>query len=297
MSHGFVFNIQRFSLDDGTGIRTCVFLKGCPLRCVWCHNAESLSPKREIAFYARTCIGCGSCAATCPQNAISLCDGKAFLDRKRCVACGACAEVCCSGALTSFGKSMSTDEVMRVVKRDIPFYQASGGMTVTGGEPLSQSEFTLSLLQAAKREGISTAVETSGYGDTAALLSLVPYCDLFLFDCKASSERHRALTGVDDRIITDNLFALCRVGAKIVLRCPIVVGGNLNQAFLDKIAELALSRSAISYIQLMPYHRTGASKSEAIGKPAQEVFDTPSAGECQAIVRYLQEQARKPALY
>ena len=276
MTTGCVFNIQRFSTDDGSGIRTCVFLKGCPLRCAWCHNAEGLSFSPEIACYERNCIGCGACVATCPQNALAMENGRVAIDRTKCVSCEKCAQVCPTETLVQIGKNMTVDEVMNTVRRDRIFYGENGGMTIMGGEPLAQAKFTLSLAKAAKKEGISVAVETSGYGKIEDLLSLVPFCDLFLFDCKASSNDHKKLTGVSDTLIVKNLDALCQAGASIILRCPMIEGANMNDEFIQRIIWLSKDKTAIQKIQLMPYHTTGLDKSSILGKAPQNRYSTPS---------------------
>ena len=297
MKTGCVFSLQRFSTDDGKGIRTCVFLKGCPLRCLWCHNAEGLSPAPELAFYENACIGCGTCVAVCPQGALALENGKARLDREKCTVCGACATACPTGALTQVGKQMTVEEVLKTVRRDRPFYGKTGGMTITGGEPLAQAAFTLALAKAAKAEGISVIIETCGYGRTEDVLALFPYVDLFLFDCKASTSRHRALTGVEDALILKNLAALCDRGAAVTLRCPIVAGANLDEDFTKKISSLAKKHEGIDAVQLMPYHRTGLGKPAAIGKAPQTVFDTPDDGTLSTLAARIEKESGKRTFY
>ena len=297
MSDGVVFNIQRFSTDDGDGIRTCVFLKGCPLRCRWCHNGEGLSPLPEIAHYAQNCIGCGACVSVCPRSAIALRGGKAVIERSRCIACGRCAEVCCTGTLVRVGKTMTVDEVMDTVRRDLIFYGERGGLTITGGEPIAQPAFTLALAKTAKKEGISVFVETSGFGKQADFLALVPYCDVFLFDCKASVEEHKALTGVEATDIERNLDAICRAGARVRLRCPIVGGANLCDKFIERIGELAARYEAIESVQLMPYHKTGALKSKTLGKDAQRIFETPSLQTLEEIAQRIERTCGKKVIF
>ena len=296
-SQGIVFQIQRFSTDDGGGIRTCVFLKGCSLRCCWCHNAEGLSPHLELACYKGECIGCGACTSVCPNGAISLDRGRAAVDRTRCVVCGQCAAVCPAGAIVVIGKKMTVDEVMCVVRRDKIFYGDKGGLTITGGEPLMQGEFTVALARAAKDEGISVAVETSGFGNAEVLCRLVPICDVFLFDCKAATEEHEAMTGVSDTLILKNLDVICQAGARVVLRCPVVMGKNLSEPFLQKIVDLAARYSGIEAVQLMPYHATGREKLISLGGVAQPLFSAPDAATLTALACRIERESGKPAFY
>ena len=178
MISGEIFSIQRFCTDDGPGIRTTVFVKGCPLRCIWCHNPESQAKRNEITYNAEKCVGCGRCAEACPQKCHSFGEKHAF-DKSKCIGCGECAKVCPTKALELFGKSITVDEAFEEVARDKVFYETSGGgVTVSGGEPLFQPEFTAELLKRCKENGIHTAIETSGFADEKALLRVIMYCDL-----------------------------------------------------------------------------------------------------------------------
>ena len=297
MKTGCVFNIQRFSTDDGGGIRTCVFLKGCPPRCAWCHNAEGLSFAPELAFYRKNCIGCGSCVTVCSHGALSMQGKSVSIDRKKCVSCGKCADVCPSGALVKIGEYMTVDKVMEVVRRDFVFYGKTGGMTITGGEPLAQAAFTLALTKAAKAEKISVVVETSGFGKTEDLLALVPFCSRFLFDCKASGEQHEALIGVRDEVIVKNLDALCATGATVTLRCPIVPNVNLSEEFVQKIISLAGNNAAIKEIQLMPYHATGLEKSFVVGRSPQKRYETPSEELLTDLAKKIEDESGKHCFF
>jgi len=294
-TEGCVFNIQRYSLDDGAGIRTCVFLKGCPLTCLWCHNTESNSFKKEMFFTPSACIGCMACAAVCPNGCHSLSEtGKHIYNRANCGLCGLCESACPTGALEVAGKTMTAGEVMKKVLRDRVFFGKNGGLTVTGGEPMSQFSFTLALCTLAKENGISTVIETSGFGKTEDFLKIAAFVDCFYFDCKADSDLHVSLTGVSDELILQNLSALSAAGAKIVLRCPIVPGANLTDAFLEKIIRLSNDFDAIGKITLLPYHNTGVNKTTLLGKEKQVEFTVPKNIEMDLIRQRVQKGVRVP---
>ena len=293
MERGKIFNVQRFSTDDGDGIRTSVFLKGCPLRCAWCHNAESLSFTDELAYYRTNCIGCGACAKNCPQGAISTTDGKIDVDREKCKHCFTCVQKCYAEALVKVGRDVTASEVMETVLRDRIFYGKNGGLTITGGEPMAQPKFTLALAKAAKENGVSVVIETSGFGKKEDFAKLLPYTDTFLFDCKASSEDHIRLIGVDDGVILENLDFLCENGANIILRCPVVADANLNEKFVEKIINLAKKYPAVKSVQLMPYHRTGAEKQSIIGKEKQQVFETPDSEVLKKLIERIKRESGK----
>lgn len=265
---GTVFNIQRSSLFDGPGVRTVVFLKGCPLRCIWCHNPEGLIPKKEISYNAEGCIACGDCADICRRGCHSVKGGLHAFDRSLCVACGDCAEACFSRSLAFYGEEMTVGEVMATVLRDREIYRASGGgLTLSGGEPLFQSEFSGSLLKAAKDEGIHTAVETSGYGDPEALSRMAEYTDVFLFDYKVTGrEAYEKYCGVSDDVILQNLALLEGLKSRVILRCPLIPDINIDTLHAKGIANIAaLFKDSVSEIQLLPYHRLGIPKAKRLG--------------------------------
>lgn len=264
---GRITEIQRFCIHDGPGIRTTVFLKGCPLRCVWCHNPETQQAAAQLAFTAATCIGCGSCVAACNQGAQRLADEIRSLDRASCSACGACADACPAGALELVGREVTVDEVIAEVERDRPFYQQSGGgMTLSGGEPLVQGDFAVGLLQAAKAAGLHTCVETCSQVDPAVLDRVLPLVDLFLCDVKETdADRHRAWTGVGNQRILANLRRLHAAGARMRLRCPIIPGLNDRDDHFAGIAALARELAGIEGVEIMPFHRLGESKVDRFG--------------------------------
>jgi pyruvate formate lyase activating enzyme len=271
---GGVFDIQRFSLHDGPGIRTTVFLKGCPLRCLWCHNPEGMSATSEVSWLPEKCIACGECVSTCPKGAHQLEASESqgsqvthVYDRQVCAACGQCADSCDTGALEFVGRFMSVDDVMKEVNQDRTFYANSGGgITISGGEPLAQIDFTTALLRAAREEELHRCVETSGFASWERLRALVPLVNLFLFDWKETDEkRHADFTGQSNRIILENLQALHKMGARIQLQCPIIPGFNDREDHLAGIADLALRLCNLEGVRLLPYHPLGKSKLERFG--------------------------------
>lgn len=265
MIKGIVFDIQRMSVHDGPGIRTTVFLKGCPLRCVWCHNPESHKSTPELAFYESQCIGCGECLEICKNHKLT--DGQHEIDREACVFCGECADAC-TGALRILGKTYDVESVMKEVRKDIRFYENSGGgLTVSGGEPLMQADFALALLKQAKEEGMHTCIETTGYVRPEVLLSTVPFVDLYLYDYKETdSDRHKEFTGGRNERILENLFVLDEMGASMILRCPIIPGLNDREEHLAGIAETANKLKNIKMVHIEPYNSFGEGKCDSIGK-------------------------------
>jgi pyruvate formate lyase activating enzyme len=262
MTSGIIFDLQRFSLHDGPGIRTAVFLKGCPLRCAWCHNPESQSRKAQVAFRTQACALCGACASACPQGAHTIDGAVHRYNRELCTACGKCVEACVYGALTLAGREASAASVIAEALRDRAYYEASGGgLTLTGGEPLAQLDFTLELLAAARAVGVHTCLETSGYASRRAFEKVLPLVDLFLYDYKVTDpRRHREWTGVDNHRILENLDWLLARGARVRLRCPLVPGVNDTLDHLRGIAALAERHPQLEAVDLLPYHHLGNDK-------------------------------------
>jgi glycyl-radical enzyme activating protein len=271
---GRIFDIQRFSVHDGPGIRTAVFLKGCPLRCVWCHNPEGMDAAPLVSFLPEKCLACGECVRACAHEAHRL-EGSHvaghpvvhLYNRDACETCGTCIRTCDTGALEFVGRPMSVEDVMKEVSQDKAFYASSGGgMTLSGGEPLAQIDFTVALLRAAKEQGIHRCLETSGFASWERFRPLLPLVDLFLFDCKETDpQRHKAFTGQSNQLILENLWRLHEAGARVQLQCPIIPGFNERKDHFTGIAALAQSLPRLDGVQLLPYHPLGESKLQRFG--------------------------------
>jgi pyruvate formate lyase activating enzyme len=278
---GTIFDIKKYAIHDGPGIRTTVFFQGCPLACWWCHNPES-QPRHPVLLYrANRCVLCGSCVEVCPQNGIDLSPSPlqgrgergegsliATTDRAKCDVCGECAEVCYHGAREVSGKEMSVAAVLAEIERDVPFYdQSSGGVTFSGGEPLLQRQFLAALLRECKAREIHTVVDTSGLAPWEVLDSLRGEVDLFLYDLKLmDDELHRKYTGVSNRLILRNLQQLTESGSPVFVRIPLIPGINDDAENLTQSAAFLAKLSNITGIELMGYHDIAAAKYAALGR-------------------------------
>lgn len=273
---GVLLDISRGSIHDGPGIRTTVFLKGCPLKCQWCHNPESQSIRQQLSFNPSRCVGCGACEAVCSRQVHKISSAGHQVDFKKCMTCGACVEVCSYKALSIYGRTVSTEEVLKVVRRDKDFYDTlGGGVTISGGEPSMQPLFCGELLQLCREEGVHTAVETCGFCAESTLCGLMPYTDLFLFDWKIHEEESaRIYIGQSNQRIVENLHMLLKEGAKVILRCPIIPGVNDTEDHFASIKEL-LEQYPDLYAELMPYHNFGVNKATHIDMEQKE-FPIPS---------------------
>jgi pyruvate formate lyase activating enzyme len=262
MAAGIIFDIQRFAIHDGPGIRTTVFFKGCPLQCPWCHNPESLAPDEEIMLWADRCLGCGACLDACQNEALARLDGRTVRISGRCRVCGACCGVCPAQAREIVGRRVTVDEVMQEIEKDVIFYDESGGgATFSGGEPLMQPDFLDDLLRCCRRRGIHTVVDTSCYAETDVVRRIRENTDLFLCDLKIMDpESHLRLAGVGNELILKNIRYLADNGARLIIRVPVIPGATDGDDNVARLAEFAGSLPGVERVDLLPYHAGGADK-------------------------------------
>jgi pyruvate formate lyase activating enzyme len=260
---GTIFDLKKFAIHDGPGIRSTVFFKGCPLRCRWCHNPEGISPGLEVMVFARRCLAdCRACSGLCPQMALAKDREGIVLDRSLCNACGICAAACPCEALQMAGRVVSVEGVMNELAKDAVFYQESGGgVTFSGGEPLAQIDFLLELLLAAKKQGWHTAVDTCGQAPFASIAKIMTLVDLFLYDLKIMDpDKHSCITGEPNGQILDNLTRLSRATRSLAIRIPLVPGFNDSPGELSRMADFCASLPRVHPVHLLPYHQGGNGK-------------------------------------
>lgn len=268
---GILFDVKRFALHDGPGIRTTAFLKGCPLSCSWCHNPESQNSKPELMFWEERCIGCGACVSACAVRAISIRDAFAETDQRACTACGECVDACARNARAIVGDLWSASRLLKEVEKDLLFYDESGGgITLSGGEPLAQAPFVVAVLTLCKEHRIHTAVDTCGYAHWEDLSAIVEMTDLFLYDVKhVNDDRHRQLTGVSNERILENLRRLDGEGCALWIRYPVIPELNDADEDVAALGEFVAHLKAVEAIHLLPLHRGGERKLERLGRPCR----------------------------
>ena len=296
--------VRRLTVHDGPGVRDTVFVKGCPLNCVWCHNPESISGKPQLLYHENVCSGCGDCSAVCPQGVHEFKAGWHVLDRKKCISCGACAENCCFNALEICGKSMTADDVFSQVIRDKDFFDPVGGVTLSGGEPALFPDFSAALFQKLRQAGIHTALDTCGAVAFENYRKILPFTNLVLFDLKGMDpRRHKVHTGKDNKLIHKNLQQISAWGTPIEIRMPIVPGLNDFPEDIEQTGLLLTKIKTLTMIRLLPYHPLAAGKYAAAGMPdplmqaaGKPVTVPPSQRELENIAGILQSYHLKTIL-
>jgi len=292
MVKGMIFDTKKYSLHDGPGIRTTVFFKGCRLHCPWCHNPESQSPQPQLAFHARRCIGCGLCSEVCPVGSGFSIENGVRLDRQGCLVCGKCVEVCYAGARQLIGEEITAAETFRLIERDRPFYEESGGgVTISGGEPLDQPEFLAEVLTLCKQHGIHTALDTTGYGAWSVLEKIYPLVDLFLYDLKFLEDPlHIRWTGVSNHLILDNLIRLISKRARLIIRRPVLPGINDSSLQIRELGRYLQALGGVERVDLLGYHNLSTEKTFWItGKRPSRIFRQPEQKALHEISRILRE--------
>lgn len=286
---GKVFNIQRFSIHDGPNIRTTVFLKGCPLRCKWCHNPESFNAYDEMMWNQDKCSYCMKCVEICPQNAVSLKDNRIVTDYLLCDSCGLCEIYCVNSARQLVGKDYEVDELVKEILKDqVIFEESNGGVTFSGGEPLMQSDFLAEVMKKLKQKNIHIAVDTSGFTLFENIEKIIPYVDLFLYDLKiADNQKHIEYTGVSNKLIIENLIQLSKHAVEINLRMPMISGINTTpsdiKGILDIIHDIKISR-----INLLPYHHLSGNKYKKLDLTCYS-FNVPTQEELEEIKQVFED--------
>ncbi len=266
MNTANIFNVQKFSVHDGPGIRTTVFFKGCPLRCLWCHNPESMSGKKQMLFDSDKCVFCGTCVKICPQNAVKAENNRIITDESECVYCGQCEVYCIPGARQVVGRDYTVEELFKEVIKDKVFYeQSGGGVTVSGGEPLLQTDFVEEFFKRLKEENIHTAVDTCGVVKFENIRRISRYTDVFLYDIKLMDDaKHKEFTGMSNELILDNLKKLSEIHKNINLRMPIIEGVNADVNHIEKTMNF-INGFGIKKVNLLPYHDIAVHKYRKLG--------------------------------
>lgn len=264
---GLIFNIQRFSVNDGPGVRTIVFLKGCPLSCLWCSNPESQHNYKEIMFNENNCTGCNKCEKNCTHNGIDF-NIKNRIDREKCINCGDCTDECYREALVMSGEEVNVSKVIEEVKKDdMEFRHSGGGITLSGGEPLMQPEFALELLRASKYNGWNTTIETTGFTSKEVIDKVMPWVDLVLLDIKTTDlDKHIEYVGKSNEIILENAKRISELGTNMIIRVPIIPEFNADFKSVKEIAEFVKNLKMVKEMHILPYHRLGVNKYNCLGR-------------------------------
>ena len=259
-------DIKKFAVHDGPGIRTTLFFKGCPLKCKWCHNPESISFERQLSYLPNKCIGCGECVAVCPAAAHEIGDNGHIFIRSSCEGCGKCEEVCLGDALKLYGKEITLDEAYDILMEDKSFYETSGGgVTVSGGEPMMQADFVAALFKKLCENGVHTALDTCGYVKYSEYEKVIPYTKMFLYDLKhIDSKKHEEAVGKPNELILENLLKLDKTGIDIEIRIPFVPGGNTDEETVRGMGEFLSQCKHITRVKVLPYHSLAGSKYESL---------------------------------
>ncbi len=286
---GTIFNCMRFAVNDGPGIRTTVFLKGCPLRCIWCHNPESQDAVPSLLYASERCLACGDCVDACTHDALRW-DGAPVRDKQKCELCGDCCDICVSEARRLAGYRVTVEQLLQTILRDRILYDESGGgVTFSGGEPLSQPEFLQEMLLACRSEGIHTAVDTCGHAKPETFLRVCSHADMLLFDLKVMNpELHREVTGVGNEMILENLRAAAKLPIPLVVRIPVVPGVNDDSAEISAMLQF-LKSLAVARVDLLAYHQTGQEKYRRLGRQCKYQATPPSSTQMDALVQEFSE--------
>ena len=289
---GIIFDIKRFSIHDGPGIRSTVFFKGCPLSCRWCHNPESQSPQPELIFRPERCLNCGDCAEVCPSGATVIHGSEIHYLIDRCQVCGQCVRVCYPGARELIGYEISPEEVVDELVKDLPFYQESGGgVTISGGEPLYQPDFLEEILRLCQQKGLHTALDTCGASSWEELERQLKYLDLVLFDLKImDDDLHKGYTGGSNKQILENLQRLAQAKIPLRIRRPVIPGVNDSREEIQALASLIQNTNGVDRIDLLPYHALSADKYQRLGREENVDWETPSERDQARIINQLEER-------
>ncbi len=287
---GLVFDVKKYAIHDGPGIRTTVFFKGCPLECQWCHNPESWRAYAEHGFRKGRCVGCGRCVETCPEQAISIIDNRPLTEMNKCRLCGRCVDSCMACAREIIGREMTVGEIMAEIEQDVIFYDESGGgVTISGGEPLMQPEFLLAILNQCRKQRIHTAVDTSCYAESKILETSGERADLFLCDIKhMDSEIHERFTGVGNNLILDNIRLLSEAGKEIIIRIPVIPGFNDDKANIEATGKFSASLRGVVRVDILPFNSGGKEKSARLTAQNKNMqFETPNGEQMKSIAKNL----------